>query len=304
MRKFSPLKNLGLRIAGALLFGFVSAASAQTCTPKATVPTSAQPSKQSTALDRGFELLYNLDFAAAQQQFTAYEQEHLDDPLAPTSEAAGILFAELNQSGILDSAFFKDPSRARTNPTIDPAAYKHFDTALQRAEVIAHRRLNANAEDRDALLAVTLGAGLRADYTALILHEGGAALHFTKDATNNAQHLLAVCPDCYDAYVATGISRYLIGTEAAPVRWVLRFGGFRGDKEKGIADLRTAAERGHYLAPFARIVLAIVYTREKNSVSARQVLTQLHYDFPRNPLFVREIARLDSENLQKQHSGE
>jgi hypothetical protein len=303
MRKIFQPKILGLRIAGALLFGFVSAASAQTCPAKTTVPTSAQPSKHSTVLDRGFELLYNLDFAAAQQQFTTYEQEHPDDPLGPTSEAAGTLFAELNQSGILDSAFFKDPSRVRTNHTIDPAAYKHLDTALQRAEVIAYERLNANAGDSDALLAVTLGAGLRADYTALILGEGGAALHYTKDATNNAQHLLAVCPDCYDAYVATGISRYLIGTKAAPVRWVLRFGGFRGDKEKGIADLRTAAECGHYLAPFARIVLAIVYTREKDPVSARQFLTRLHDDFPQNPLFVREIARLDSENRQK-HNGE
>lgn len=55
-----------------------------------------------------------------------------------------------------------------------------------------------------------------------------------------------------------------------------------------------AAEQGNYLAPFARIVLAIVYAREKDPERARQVLAQLHSDFPRNPLFVREIARLDS----------
>jgi hypothetical protein len=247
-------------------------------------------------LDSGFGLLYNLDFPGAQQQFISYEQKHPDDPLGPTSEGAGILFAELNQLGILDSAFFKDPSRARTKPPIDAEAYKRFDTALQRAEVIARKRLNADAEDRDALLAVTLGAGLRADYTALILRKGEGALHYTKDATNSAQNLLAVCPDCYDGYVATGISRYMIGTTSAPVRWVLHFRGFSGNKELGIADLRKAAECGHYLAPFARIVLAIVYTREKDPVSARQVLTQLHNDFPRNPLFAREIARLDSGN--------
>jgi hypothetical protein len=288
MRNFSNLKTLVLGIAGVLHFGLVSAASAQTCTaPKATAPKPAPP-MQSTALDRGFELLYNLDFAAAQRQFISYEQEHPDDPLGPTSEAAGVLFAELNQLGILDSAFFKDPSRAK--PTTDPEAYKRFDTALQRAEAIAHKRLNTDAGDRDALLAVTLEAGLRADYTALILRKGAAALHYTKDATNSAQHLLAVCPDCYDAYVATGITRYLIGTKSAPVRWVLRFRGLSGNKELGIADLQTAAECGHYLAPFARIVLAIVYTREKDPVSAVQVLTQLHNDFPRNPLFAREIA--------------
>src|ERR1700756_5407280 len=88
-----------------------------------------------SALDRGFEWLYNLDFAAAQQQFISYEQEHPDDPLGPTSEAAGVLFAELNRLGILDSAFFKDPSRARTKPSVDSETYKRFDAALQRADV-------------------------------------------------------------------------------------------------------------------------------------------------------------------------
>lgn len=249
-----------------------------------------------TDLDRGFELLYNLDFPAAQQQFVVHEQQHPDDPLGPTSEAAGLLFAELNQLGILDSAFFKDASQTRTKPTVDPSAYQRFDSAVQRAEAIAHNRLSRDSDDRDALFAVTLDAGLRADYTALVLHRGGAALHYSKDATNNARRLLAVCPDCYDAYVATGISRYLIGTTSAPVRWVLRLGGFSGNKELGIADLRMAAERGHYLAPFARIVLAIVYTREKDPASAQKVLAQLHGQFPRNPLFTREMARLDWEN--------
>jgi hypothetical protein len=239
-------------------------------------------------LDRGFELLYNLDFAAAQQQFAVYEKGHPQNPLGPTSEAAGLLFAELNR--------FKGASRSRAKPAVDPSAYERFDSAVQRAEAIAHNRLSRDSEDRDALFAVTLDAGLRADYTALVLHRGGAALRYTKDATNNAQRLLAVCPDCYDAYVATGISRYLIGTTSAPVRWVLRLGGFSGNKELGIADLRMAAERGHYLAPFARIVLAIVYTREKDPTSARQVLAQLHGQFPRNPLFVREMARLDWAN--------
>jgi hypothetical protein len=52
---------------------------------------SAAAVRAGSALDRGFDLLYNLDFTAAQQQFNSYEQEHPDDPLGPTSEAAGVL---------------------------------------------------------------------------------------------------------------------------------------------------------------------------------------------------------------------
>jgi hypothetical protein len=244
-------------------------------------------------LDSGFELLYNLDFAHAQQQFTRYQREHPEDPLGPTSEAAGLLFAELNRLGILESAFLKDahsPANAKPNQEV----YASFEAALGRAEMAARSRLSRDKKDRDALLALTLAAGLKADYTALVQRRSLAALHYTKDATNSAQQLLAVCPDCGDGYVATGISRYLIGAASLPARWILRLGGFEGDKQRGIQDLTMAAEHGHYLAPFARIVLAIVFVREKDVMRAREILSRLHDDFPGNPLFPREIARLET----------
>jgi len=54
------------------------------------------------------------------------------------------------------------------------------------------------------------------------------------------------------------------------------------------------AERGHYLAPFARILLAIAYVREKDKPRALDMLTSLRSDFPGNSLFPREIARLET----------
>jgi hypothetical protein len=246
-------------------------------------------------LDRGFHLLYNLDFTAAQEQFARYERERPEDPLGPTSQAAGLLFAELDRLGILESAFAKETFHPEAKLAPDPRVYERFDSALQRADAIARSRLNRDGKDPDALFAVTLGAGLRADYLALVQRRGIAALRYTKEATNSAQTLLAVCPNCYDAYVATGISRYLIGTVSAPARWVLRLGGFEGDKQRGKTDLALAAERGHYLAPFARMLLAIVYVREKDMAHARETLLRLRDEFPANPLFPREIARLDPE---------
>jgi len=114
-----------------------------------------------------------------------------------------------------------------------------------------------------------------------------------KEATAWAAQLLAADPDCYDAHLASGVSRYIIGSMAAPVRWVLRLGGVSGDKAGGIAELQTTAERGHLLAPFARILLAIAYVRDKNLPRARETLLALQRDFPHNALFGRELARLD-----------
>jgi len=78
------------------------------------------------------------------------------------------------------------------------------------------------------------------------------------------------------------------------VRWVLRMGGLPSDKQGGIADLQTAADHGHYLAPFARILLSIAYVRDKDKTRAIELLAGLQKEFPRNSLFGREIAHLQA----------
>ena len=215
--------------------------------------------------------------------------------MGPVSEAAGFLFSEFNRLGVLESQFYTNDDAFDNRPklTPDPALRDKFHGAIARSETLARASLAKDPKDRDALFAMTLSSGLQADYAALIEKRNLASLHFTKQASNSAQQLLAVCHDCYDALLATGFSKYIIGSMAAPVRWILRMGGLPADKQGGIADLQTTAEHGHYLAPFARILLAIAYVREKDNPRARELLASLRDEFPNNPLFAREIARLD-----------
>jgi hypothetical protein len=77
-----------------------------------------------------------------------------------------------------------------------------------------------------------------------------------------------VYPDCYDAHLATGMSQYVIGNM-----------------------------RGHYLASFARILLAIGYVREKDQPQARALWVSLRDEFPQHPLFTQEIAHLDTKTI-------
>jgi hypothetical protein len=274
-----------LRLAGILL-----ALSGGAFAAGATSVTSA-----TARLDRGFLQLYNLNFSGAQQEFASYQREYPNDPVGPVSEGAGYVFAEFHRLGILEAQFFEDDSSFQQKKALtpDPAVRQKFDDALNRAESLARARLGHDSKDRDALFAMTLVAGLRSDYAALIEKRNLASLHYTKEATQWAHQLLAEDPECYDAHVATGISQYIIGSMAAPVRWLLRMGGVPGDKQAGIAELQLTAEKGHYLAPFARILLAIAYVREKDKAHARQILASLQTEFPQNTLFANEIARLD-----------
>lgn len=249
----------------------------------------------SASLDRGFVRLYDLDFAGAQREFESWEKLNPDDPMGPVSEAADILFSEFNRLGVLEAQFYESDSvfAARKTYHADPAQRSRFEQQLDRAEQMAKAKLARDPRDPDALFAMTLSNGLRSDFAALIEKRNVASLHYTKEATAWAQQLLAADPTCYDAHLATGVSRYIIGSMAAPVRWILRIGGVSGDKAGGIAELQTAAAHGQLLAPFARILLAIAYVREKDFVHAHELLGGLQREFPHNPLFGRELARLD-----------
>jgi len=249
-----------------------------------------------TSLDQGFRLLYNLDFDQAHQVFLSWQHEHPQDPVGPTAEAAGILFSEFHRLGVLESQFYEDDksflNRDKVNP--DNAVRDRFNAALAHAQDVASARLATNATDRDALFAMTLSSGLQADYAALIEKRNMSSLHYTREANDWADKLLAVDPSCYDARVATGFSKYIIGSMAAPLRWVLRMGGVSGDKKQGIVELQMTADHGRYLGPFARILLAIAYVRDKDNNKAREWMANLRDEFPKNTLFPREIARLDA----------
>lgn len=277
------------RIAGIALLATLLACSLSYA---ADIPTAAP------SLDRGFRLLYSLDFLGAQQVFASWQQDHPDDPLGPACEAAGLLFSEFNRLGVLEEQFYKDDRAfdARKKFTPDPKVRDAFSAALDKAESRGQARLGKNPNDPDALFAMALSSGLRADYTALIEKRNVASLRFTKQATLWATRVLAVDPHYYDAHLASGVSQYIIGSMAAPVRWLIRLGGINGDRAAGISELQLTAQHGRYLAPFARILLAIAYVREKDTARARELLVSLQQDFPQNPLFAREISRLNAQH--------
>ena len=256
----------------------------------------ADYSMGSPSLDHGFRLLYDLDFDGAHQVFSSWQQEHPQDPVGPVCDAAGLLFSEFHRLGVLEAQFYEDDKKfdQRKKQSPDPAVRDRFNAALQLAETRARTRLAADPKDKDGLFAMTLASGLRADYAALIDKSNMSSLHYTKEATVWADQLLSVDPKCYDAHIATGVSKYIIGSMAAPVRWLLRLGGVSGDKQKGIEELQMTAEHGHYLAPFARILLAIAYVRDKDKPRAKELLASLRDEFPKNPLFANELARLSA----------
>ncbi|HYX67589.1 MAG TPA: hypothetical protein VE825_00530 [Terriglobales bacterium] len=279
------------RIAAAvsLLWGVLAV-----CLPAA----AADPSLDPPSLDRGYHLLYSLHFPEAQQEFQRWQQQHPQDPLGPVSEAAGLLFSEFNRLGVLESQFYVKDSDFDKRPKLepDPEIKAHFDADLVRAETLSRNLLERNPNQEDSLFVMALCSGLRADYAAMVEKRNLASLSYIKQGQQYADKLIALDPGYYDAYIALGTSKYIIGSQAAPVRWLLHLGGYGGDKKEGVHDLQLTAEHGRFLAPFARLLLAIAYLRDKDRRGARALLSGLQQEFPDNPLFEKEINRLDSQS--------
>lgn len=247
------------------------------------------------ALDQSYHAMYNLQFDEALKTLQEAKALDKDDPLPWMAESCALLFREFDRLHILTSEMFVSDERfnARKARDWDAASRRQFETALNTTEKIAQQRLARNKNDARALFALTISNGLRADDAALIAKKNLSALSYTKSAENYAERLLALAPDYYDAYVATGMGKYIIGGKAAPVRWVLRLGGLKGDQEEGIKELRMVAEHGRYLAPFARILLTFDDLRHKNVAEARKKLAWLREQFPYNPHFQEEMTKLD-----------
>jgi hypothetical protein len=113
-----------------------------------------------------------------------------------------------------------------------------------------------------------------------------------KQGRQLAEHLLTLQPDYYDAYLAIGMENYMLSLKPAPMRWLLQITGAETDRSKGIAKLRLTAEKGRFLQPFARLLLAVAAARDKDYSRARELMTGLVREFPGNRLYARELARL------------
>jgi len=250
----------------------------------------ALPAFCAPSLDDGYREMYNMDFAAAHRTFAEFERVDPDDPMGPVSDAAAYLFHEFDRLHILQSEFFVHDQHFVTDHklTPDPEIKRHFDDALE-----ASRRLAARAPDSEnSMFASVLCSGLRSDYMALIEKRYLPSLREMKTGRELAEKLLARNPGLADAWLAVGAENYLLSIKPAPLRFFLRLGGARTDRETGLAKLRITAEHGRYLAPFARMMLAVAALREGKRDEAAQMLRDLRREYPRNPLYAQELSRL------------
>jgi hypothetical protein len=261
------------------------------------VLTASQPARSAAPADfeDGFRLLYETKFQEARGQFLQWEKVNPQDPLGHAWEGASYLFEEFYRQGVLTSQFFLDDKKFTEGVEGKPNSESRaaFLAACATAEGLAKTRLAKNSHDPDALLALTVTAGMLADYASILDKHPLESLMRIRESEGYGERLLAVQPDSADAYLALGAANYIVGSLPLHKRLLLRLGGIRGDRQLGMQQLATTAAKGNYLRPFAKILLALAALREKQPHLARTELEELAAQFPQNPLFAHELSLLD-----------
>lgn len=251
-------------------------------------------------IESGFNLLYELKFGEARKQFSEWKGANPADPLGYAAMAASYLFEEFYYQHVLTSEFFLHDERLlggiHGKPDQDRKA--NFQSENEKAKELARKRLDEDPQDANALFSLTIAMGMQADFLSILERRQLESLSLIKEADKYAKRLIALRPEDADAWLSLGAANYIVGCLPAYKRFFLWFGRIHGDKELGMEQLQIAAEKGHYLKPFAQIFLALAAMRENRDEIARNQLTDLAAHFPDNPLFRAELARLGSRKAR------
>ena len=276
------------------VFGFLI------CAPVVAAPATGESAcgAESPDIAAAFDHLYSFNFPAAHADINRYIGTHPKEPLGYAIRAAAYLFYELDRLGILESEFLTsdkhiaDKKGLRPDPDVREKFLKAVDDAASRAQAA----LAASPSDRQALFSMSIVEGVTTDYMAFVEKHQIASLSPAKRSNSYAQQLLKLNPPCVDAYITAGISEYMVGSLPFFIRWFVRFDNVQGSKEQGVKNLELVVREGHYFRPFAKILLGIIDLREKRPRETEKLLESLAHDYPSNPLFRKELARISNDH--------
>jgi hypothetical protein len=256
------------------------------------------------AIDLALNRMYNCDFAAAKDIITEQIRQHPEDSLLYAIQASVQLFFEFHRLKILELEFFSDDEqvtdRKRLKP--DPEIRAEIFRLTGKARKFSEASLAGNPNEANAMFAMFLASGIETDYASLVEKKYIRSYKLMKESQKYAQKLIEMNPPVYDAYLSPAVLEYVVGKLNFFFRLFIHFDKIKGNKQTAVDHLKRVVEHGKYYAPYAKMLLSVIYLRENQQQSALVLLQELGRDFPENPLIRKEITRI-SESLNQPSKG-
>jgi Tfp pilus assembly protein PilF len=252
------------------------------------------PPAQLARIREGLHDIYNLEHGRAAANFERMIAESPDDPAGYAYLATTLWLQELSEKQELSidrfaaSDFFAE--QAQPLFTVDPALEARFRQLSEAAIARSKRRLSRTPEDRTSLYLLGLAYQNLASFEAALKRNWWAAFRYGSRAYGCNRDLLRRDPQFHDARLAIGVYTYVAGSLGWSVRWLALLMGHRGSRERGKQELELAAQQGQLAADDARVILALIHTRERDYQRAYDDLAGLLGKYPRNYLVQLDMA--------------
>lgn len=216
--------------------------------------------------------IYNLKFDSAQIGFDRVIRERPADPAGYFFDAM-IVWWKINLN--------------KENASLDELFRKKADKVIEITDKILER----NENDQYALFYKGGALGYKGLVSSLRENWFGAA-EDGKEALNLLQEAYNLNPLNKDVIFGVGIYNYFAEyvPEVYPVVKPLMLIFPKGDKLKGLSQIKESSVSAKYAKTEARFVLAYLYLMyEKNYTEAENYSKSLHEEFPQNPVFEKYL---------------
>ena len=244
-------------------------------------------------IDRAFNRLYSFQFEESQRVARAYAEKHPADPMGHATLAASYLFSEMNRLQVFSKDMFKEEKvKGEQAKRIGAEAKRNFEDALNRAKNSGLDALKKNERDTNALLGLVIATGAERDFSALVEKRYKDSYYAAKASQEYALKLQAIDGSLEDAWFTRGFSEYLVGSVPFVIRWLMKIDQVTGDKKKGVELMEKCARGGNYLKPFAQMMLASIYQKDKRDKECRQMLEAFAASHPDNVVIRQELAKM------------
>lgn len=226
--------------------------------------------------------------------------DHLLNQDLPQAEEA-FRSIEAIPGGALVSKFFRPfvvMARAMEREDADDYAADLDLFIRQIGDVIQEvdRAVEADPRDPDLHLLYGLATGFRAMAEATRKHYLGAVADVYR-AHRSLTESLRLDPGKADAYYVLGLIDYGLARLPALLRTLSRLVLPAGDRQRGLEEIRVAAERGTYTRMWARMALGQLYTyQEADYARGLPYIEELHARYPGNPELYFLLAFVHSES--------
>ena len=235
------------------------------------------------------EKLYSGDAEGSVAMARDFQKAHPDHPLGPLLEGEALWWKRY--CGALEIKYGMVEAWSHSKDPGDESYFALADHAIQLAQAQL-----AKSDTAEMHFYAGMGSALKVRVLGL-RSENRAAAHAAVAARTEMTRALELDPQLADATAALGLYNYYVDT-LSPIVKVLRFfmGIPGGNRETGVAQMKTGMEHGVILNVDVRFILARALRQyDQKYQEALDIAGPLVARYPQNPMFLLLAGNLNVE---------